>query len=222
MTAIFITASGTEIGKTFVACGLIGALRAQGRAVNALKPVVSGFDPRAAETSDPGLLLVALGRQPSEDEIALISPWRFAAPLSPDMAARRENRTLDFSALVAFCRKPRPGTTIIEGVGGVMAPLDDSHTVLDLMSELKYPVLLVTGSYLGAISHCLTALDALERRGLDVRSVIVNESLRSTVGLEETAEAIRRFTRHDVVALPRLDAPDHPAFVRLAARITPA
>ena len=100
--SVFVTATGTDIGKTFVACGLIRALRRKGRAAAALKPVLSGFEPAEAEGSDSGRLLAALGRPVTPDEIARISPWRFAAPLSPDMAALREKRTLDFAGVVDF------------------------------------------------------------------------------------------------------------------------
>ena len=134
MSAVFITSTGTDVGKTFIARGLIRHIRDQERMVDAVKPVVSGFLPRKAVTSDPGLLLTALGRPATMAEITRISPWRFAAPLSPDLAAQKEDRQIDFDALVAFSRqaiKAAPGVLLIEGVGGVMVPLDDRHTVLD-------------------------------------------------------------------------------------------
>src|SRR5262245_55446687 len=102
MGALFITATGTDIGKTFVTAGLIRHLRESGRSVEALKPVVSGFEETNAAASDPAVLLAALGRPMSDMES--IAPWRFKTPLSPDMAAAREGRALDFAALVAFCR----------------------------------------------------------------------------------------------------------------------
>ena len=104
MSAYFVTSTGTDIGKTFITAGLIRTLRAANQAVAALKPVVSGYDSSVVETSDPAVLLRALGRPVSADEIAAIAPWRFRAPLSPDLAAERENRVLDFDALVAFSR----------------------------------------------------------------------------------------------------------------------
>ena len=88
MSATFVTGTGTDIGKTFVTAGLIRHLRNQGRPVEAFKPVVSGFDAALPGLSDPAVLLAALRRASNLEEIARISPWRFAAPLSPDMAAR--------------------------------------------------------------------------------------------------------------------------------------
>ena len=224
MTAVFVTATGTDVGKTFVTAGLIRELRKQGRPIQALKPVISGFDPNAVAASDTGVILDALGRAPSADAVAAISPWRFAAPLSPDMAARRENRSVDFEGLLDFCRTgidAAQGTLLIEGVGGIMVPLDDRHTVLDWMVELKIPVLLVTGSYLGTISHTLSAVDVLTRRGLKIAALVVSETAGSTVGLDQTTVTLRRFVPVDIeiLALPRLDGPDHPVFDRLAELI---
>jgi dethiobiotin synthetase len=223
MSAIFVTATGTDIGKTFVAAGLIRQWRLKGRAVAAIKPVVTGFAPDAAAGSDPGVLLAALGRPVTPAEIERIAPWRFAAPLSPDMAARREGRALDFDALVAFCRQAMaasPGLVLIEGIGGVMVPLDDTRTVLDWIAALNVPTLVVAGSYLGSLSHALTCLDAIARRGLAVKALVVNETANSTVPLADTVETLSRFAASiPIVALPRLagaDA-DHPAFARLAA-----
>jgi len=221
MTAIFVTATGTDVGKTFVTTGLIRHLRAAGRAADAIKPVVSGFNADDPAGSDPAILLEALGR-PLTD-IDRICRWRFAAPLAPAMAAKREGRTIEFNALVDFCRRAVVGhrdVMFIEGIGGVMVPLDDTHTVLDWMTALRLPLLLVAGSYVGTISHTLTALQVLARRNLDVAAIIVSESADSAASLEETVETIARFADSiDVIGIPRLprDVTSHHGFDRLAA-----
>jgi len=123
MSAYFVTSTGTDIGKTFVTAGLIRYLRTAGTNVTALKPIVSGYDSSVVETSDPAVLLKALGRAVSADEIASIAPWRFRAPLAPDLAAAREGRSIDFEQLVGFSRKAiqsASGMLFIEGVGGIM------------------------------------------------------------------------------------------------------
>jgi dethiobiotin synthetase len=208
VTAIFITATGTEVGKTFVAASLIRHLRRMGRLVDAIKPVVSGFDPTAATTSDPGVLLHALGLPVTEQEIERIAPWRFREPLSPDLAAAHESRSIDVDEVIAFCQSAvdqRRDIILIEGIGGVMVPLNAERTVLDVMMALQLPLILVAGSYLGTISHTLTALDALYRRDLKVLTVIVSETPGSTVPLDETVAAIERFAG-SVIGLPRHDA----------------
>lgn len=221
MSAFFVTGAGTDVGKTFVAAGLIRALRSRGRKVRALKPVASGFDPANAPASDPGQLLAALGQAVTADAVAAICPWRFAAPLSPDMAAARESRTIDFDALVTFSRAAAPGEILlVEGVGGVMVPLDQRHTTLDWMQALGFPVILVGGSYLGAISHTLSALEALRGRGLAVAAIVTSESANSMVPLENTVQTVARFAAPCVtVKLPRAFPLQDAAFAALAGLV---
>jgi dethiobiotin synthetase len=222
MTAVFVTATGTDIGKTFVACGMIGQLRARGRAVDALKPIITGFDPHTAHMSDTGRLLAALGRAPTPEQIAQVSPFRLREPLSPDLAARIEGVRIDFKALNTFCRNAisrHKDALIIEGIGGIMVPLDERHTVLDWMIEIELPAILVAGSYVGTLSHTLSALDVLGRNALKVAAVVVSETPGSAATLADTADTIRRFAANvEVFALPRLPegTPDHPVMAAIA------
>ncbi|MGC9953177.1 MAG: dethiobiotin synthase [Rhizomicrobium sp.] len=221
MSAYFITGTGTDVGKSFVATGLVRQLHALGEPVWALKPVVSGFDMANARASDPGLLLEAMNHTTSPDCIARISPWRFAAPLSPDMAAAREGKEIDFEALVAFCREHiegHRGTLLIEGVGGVMTPLDARHTVLDWMAALQIPAVLVAGSYLGTISHTLTAADAMARAGVKIAALVVNDSGDGVVSLADTAATLGRFLPGTPIAIiPRVATPAAASFAQLTA-----
>jgi len=123
---------------------------------------------------------------------------------------------------VAFSRQGATGAgrVLIEGVGGVMVPLDERHTVLDWMSALRLPLLLVTGSYLGTISHTLTALRVLAQCNLEIAAVAVSESVTPGAPLDETVATIARFADAiEVVGVPRLssDAHNHPAVARIAA-----
>lgn len=222
MTAIFVTATGTDIGKTFVTTGLIRHYRKAGRPVDAIKPVVSAFTAENCEDSDCAALLTALGRPVSSEEIEGISPWRFKAPLSPDMAAKQEGRAMVFGEVVEFTRRAmaaRRGVLLIEGIGGVMVPLDDRRTVLDWMSLLRIPIVLVTGSYVGTLSHTLTALEVVARRNLDIAAVVVSESDNSAASLADTVATLAQFAGSiDIVGIPRLapDTSEHQAFADLA------
>ena len=205
MTAIFITGTGPGVGKTFVAASLIRHLRQMDRLVDAIKPVVTGFDPAQAVSSDPGVLLNAVGLPPTPVGIDRISPWRFRAALSPDRAAQREGRSVDVDQVAGFCQsaiEQRRGILLIEGVGGIMEPLDQHRTVLDVMMALRLPLILVTGSYRGALSHTLTALDSLFRRDMNVLATIVSETPGSALALDDVVSAISRFTA-PVIGLPR-------------------
>jgi dethiobiotin synthetase len=196
MPAVFITATGTDIGKTFVTAGLARHLRRQGRKVAVLKPVVSGFDIGTLPASDSVALLEACGRTPDLGAIESISPWRFAAPLSPDMAGRLEGEAIDFPGLVAFCRaaiESADDVLLIEGIGGLMVPFTANKTVLDLIEALQIPSILVAGTYVGTLSHTLTALDVMARRGVGPAILVLNETAESAASIAETAVSLRHF-----------------------------
>ncbi len=193
MAAYFITGTGTDIGKTWLSAALLRHWRAAGHSTQALKPVMSGVDAHALAQSDAGQLLLAQGLPVSAETVAAISPWCFAAPLSPDMAAAAEGRAIDYAELLALSRRPTAADfSLIEGVGGVMVPLDAQHTVLDWMSDLALPVILVAGSYLGSMSHTLTALLALHSRQLHVAAIVINETPGASVALSDTVASLRR------------------------------
>ena len=212
MKTVFVASSGTGIGKTLVTAALGRQLRRAGKSVRSLKPVISGYTPETHRESDTAILLQSLERPETATTIDEISPWRFAAPLSPDMAAARENRSLDLDAIVDFCRAAAGGdedVLLIEGVGGVMVPLTREHTVLDWMAALRAPALIVVGSYLGTISHTLTAAEAVARRGIGIAGIVISESEESPVAVAETRDAIARFVADaPILTLPRLPGAD--------------
>ncbi len=224
MPALFITATGTDVGKTFVTTGLIRALRQHGRKVTALKPIGTGIDAENFAASDAALLLEACGRGVDPDAIAAISPWRFTAPLSPDMAAAEEGRTIDVSAVRHFCTNAMAeaeDVSLIEGIGGLMVPLDARSTVCDLIVALKIPTILVAGTYLGSLSHTLTALEVAQKRDLHIAVLVLNETKNSTVKIEATRNSLSHFWKGPIVTIPH-NALDASAFVQLMEFLPPA
>lgn len=206
MKALFVAGTGTDLGKTHVACALLSAARARGLRIDAFKPVVSGFDPDAPESSDPARLAAAIGRPQAWAEI---SPRRYRAPLAPNLAARLEGETLVMSDLVADCQawlaSRDVDLALVEGAGGVMSPMTDDATNLDLMVALGLPVLLVAGSYLGTASHLLTALEVLRARDLAIAAIVVSESLNAP-NLTQTVEMLRAFERQTPIIVAPRDA----------------
>ncbi|MBV9627199.1 MAG: dethiobiotin synthase [Xanthobacteraceae bacterium] len=201
MSVLFVTGAGTEIGKTYVTCALARQLRAAGRAVRAFKPVATGMvepDDPAFQHSDAAQLLAAQGLPHDETTIAACTPWRFAAPLSPDMAAAAEGHRLELAnivtwALDAIQQVSADTVVLIEGVGGVMSPIASDGLNIDLIAALACPAILVGGSYLGAINHTLTALAAMRARGVDVLGLVVNETFGSPVDFAATVASFARF-----------------------------
>ena len=196
MNALFITATGTDCGKTFVTAGLLRHLRALGLPARALKPVVSGFDEASPGGSDPAELLAAMGEPVTAQTLAAIAPLRFKAPLAATMAARLEGRSLTLGEILRVCEvamgDPR-GSLLIEGAGGVMSPFAEGATCIDAIKALGLPCLLVGGTYLGAISHTLTALAATRAAGCSPIAIAVNESEGSSVSLADTMAELAAF-----------------------------
>jgi dethiobiotin synthetase len=200
MTGIFITSTGTGIGKTHLLAQLLAYDKTQHSILTVSKPIITGWplDVREREQTDTGILLRAQHKACSQAHIEMTSPWRFRDPLSPDMAAKREGKRMDVNALVAYCHqkmreaKEEQKLHLIEGVGGVMVPLYERFTVLDWLEQLACPCMLVVGSYLGTLSHTLTAIRVLEMKNIPIEAIVVNETPESTVPFEETVENIAR------------------------------
>lgn len=201
MSTYFITSTGTDIGKTLITAGLIHQLRAQKRQVFALKPLLTGYDAQD-EGSDIALLNKTMGRDGLPAEALTFA--RFKQPLSPDMAARMEGKSIDYNGLLGFCQEhvEKHDTLLIEGAGGVMVPITQGHTMLDMMQGLNAKVILVVGSYLGTLSHSFTAIEVLRMTGLPISAVILNETLNSTVTLEETRLSLDSRIHEPIITIP--------------------
>lgn len=202
MTGIFVTAIGTDCGKTHATAAIIRTMYAHGERALALKPLMTGFDPAKLEASDAGRLLAAMGRDVSEVEVARINWKRFSEWSAPNVAARHAGVILDYDDMCRFLAaevRAFRGPVLVEGAGGVMSPLTDAKTNIDLAADLGWPVLLMASNYLGAVSHTLTALEALERRRLEVRAIAVTQALPNAGLAAPLVEELGRWTRRPVV-----------------------
>lgn len=218
MGAVLIAATGTGCGKTLLTAGLAWQLRRAGRQVQAIKPVISGFDEGQWVQSDSGILLAALGRDVSLAEIRRISPWRYARPVSPHLAATGD-ASLTAEAVTAFCAAAmrQGGITLIEGAGGIMSPLVQGFTQADLAQALALPVVLVTGCHLGAISHALTAVEALRARGVRVIAIVVSDAPGGTGPPHDIHASIASHLPESlpVFTLPRISPTTEPMWKQL-------
>ena len=195
---IFITSTGTNIGKTYLTNLLIKRAINLNYKMKAIKPIISGFNIDDIEQSDSGIILKALGKNKSH--IDEISPWRFEAPLSPDMAANIENKKINFKELISFCKShiksKEDDILVIEGVGGTMVPINDQYTILDLMKNLNIPIILTIGSYLGTISHTLNAYEILIKNNIIINSVVLNQSNKDEVDMELTKNSLLNYIKN--------------------------
>jgi dethiobiotin synthetase len=214
---IFITGTGTDVGKTFVTRLMIQQLKAAGKTVRAYKPIISGVSADNIASSDTGLILKALGEEITEKNIDKISPWRFKEPLSPHDAARLEGREIDFEDLIHFTQKIQKEAEIdqtdyllIEAVGGIMVPLNYEKTILDWIATLKCEVMLVTGNYLGVLSHCLTTIFVVNTCKIRIKKLVISCHMdkHSIVEADDTHHTLSKLHPEiSIMVLPKLESP---------------
>ncbi|WP_417459720.1 dethiobiotin synthase [Kordiimonas sp.] len=206
MKGLFITSTGTEIGKTLVTATLCHQLKSAGKPVAAIKPIISGVTDNTMDGSDTALIAASLGLPMTSNVVERISPFRYKAPLAPTMAAVLEGRALDYEDLIRTCRIAMAENqfTLVEGVGGSFVPLTGDRLVADWIKDLGLESLLVVGSYLGTISHTIATLEAMRARGLVIRAIVISESAGDNPDLIKTANEIRQLTGLEVSTIPRL------------------
>lgn len=189
---------GTDIGKTFLVENLCRNLSG----AQAIKPIASGFRDDD-KNSDPAKILTALKQKISKKNLDEIAPWRFEKAVSPHLAGK-----INFSEVKKFCQKKIAAAKkqkeflFIEAAGGVMTPINDKKTFLDLAVELKIPVLLVSANYLGSISHTLCAVVALKSKKISLEKIIINDQKNdSPTKPSQALEAIQNFSGIETVLL---------------------
>ncbi|PTL82075.1 dethiobiotin synthase [Vitiosangium sp. GDMCC 1.1324] len=168
----FVTGTDTGVGKTQASCALLSLLADAGLSPQGFKPYESGC-PSLSAPSD-ALSLREAAR--SELPLDVVCPHRFRAPLAPGIAARRLGREPDWRVTLAAWERVRHGPVVVEGAGGLFVPLDSSHDVIDLISTLGLPVLLVARSGLGTLNHTALSLEALAARNIPVAAVVLSRS----------------------------------------------
>lgn len=176
---LFFAGTDTEVGKTHQASSLVRQLCQRKVRTGVYKPVLSGLAAATgmedgSSSDDASILCQAAGLD--KTMIGNISPQRFAAPLAPPLAARREGRSVDEELLYsgALWWVNQCDFLVVEGAGGLMSPVSDRLTVVDLARQLGLPVVLVAANRLGCISHILLAVEALQRRSIELFAILMN------------------------------------------------
>ena len=211
MRGLFVTGTGTDVGKTVVAAALARTARATGERVAVFKPAISGLDELEAGFADHELLRSASGSPQSDDQIA---PYRYGPAVSPHLAAELAGERIDSTRLAATARAAGGDADLLicEGVGGFLVPLAPGYLVRDLARDLGLPVVIATAPGLGTINHTLLTADAVRGAGLELAAVVLTpwrddpstmeQSNRSTIGALSATE---------VLTLPELELarPEH-------------
>ncbi len=176
---LFITATDTEVGKTYVTTLIVKSLVASGARVGVYKPSAADCvsDGRQLISEDAVALWEAAGRPLNLDAVC---PQRFRAPLAPHLSAKSEGRELDTDLLRTGISvwAEECDIVIVEGAGGLMSPISEDEYVADIAFDLGYPLIIVAPNLLGVINQTLQTLITAScfREGLDVAGIILNDS----------------------------------------------
>jgi len=171
---IFVTGTGTGVGKSVVAATICAGLSAAGERVAAFKPAVSGLDePTTGWPSDHELLALAASAGQTAEEIA---PYLFEPAVSPHLAAQGEGITIDPDQLLraADAAAQSADVVVVEGVGGFLVPLTPSYLVRDLAVALNLPVVIASAPGLGTINHTLLTIEAVRASRLTLAGVVMS------------------------------------------------
>ncbi len=245
LCAVFVSGTGTDVGKTVFTAALLRALRLAGVAVQAVKPVQTGVpagEEYAARQADAPVYTAAVADLPPVPGLAPAAVLRcFSLPASPHLAAAREGKGLEAAELARDILKHWDSLNgvaellLLEGAGGLCVPLNEREDMLDLMAALDLPVLLVGGNSLGALNHALLSLVALRDRGLGLAALALIPTQPAAEGAPDEDEACiladnPRILRArlaqsgcdaPVLELPRLAHLDGTAWQRLAVELSP-
>lgn len=180
---IFITGTGTEIGKTVIAGGLAAALKQAGTNVGVMKPISSG------DTADARFLKHAAQ---VDEALSLINPIYLRHPLAPSVAARIERTEIDLSRIeTAFAElQQRYDFVIVEGVGGIAVPIRDDFLVVQLIKQLKLPILIVATAGLGTLNHTLLTVAFAQQFNIPIAGIVLNGLRSESAGLAEATNPV--------------------------------
>lgn len=227
MSSLFVTGTGTGIGKTVVTAGLVRLLRQAGRRAVPMKPFQTGCT-RAAEGLVPPDLVFALeisGYTPAADEHPLLCPFAYEPACSPHLAARLAGEEPDVQRVADAAARllTRHEIVIAEGAGGLLVPVNSRQTMADVARRLDWPVLVVARAGLGTINETLLTLEALRRRRLTCLGVVLVETAPAGEDAirRDNPAAIAAFGRTQILGRIPWLGPDlgarSPAWARFAA-----
>jgi len=168
----FVTGTDTGIGKTIVSCALLSAYSARDNVVIGMKPVVTGRV--CGEWADVNAIVAASSVAAPRE---WVNPYAFIPPISPHLAAKEAGIEIDIEVIRQACSNLQKisDVVVVEGVGGIMVPLNDRNDVADMAYALDLPVILVVGMRLGCLNHALITAKIIQASGLKLAGWVANQ-----------------------------------------------
>lgn len=193
MSGVFIAGTDTGIGKTFVSCALLHALRQTGLRASGMKPVASGCErtPQGLRNEDALTLIAASDPQPAYDAC---NPYAFEPAIAPHLAAADAGMDIRLARIEsAYAQIAMDAEcVVVEGVGGWMVPLSESLDAGAIPRALKLPVILVVGLRLGCINHARLSARAIAADRRELLGWVGNRVDPAMERADDNLETLRR------------------------------
>ena len=225
MATYFITGIDTDIGKTYATAMLAKTLQASGKTVITAKLAQTGCQ---GISEDIKLHRKIMGIDLLAEDIAsLTCPYIFDMPASPHLAARSQGKTIDPQVIINSINQLQQSydVVLVEGVGGLLVPLNDKVLSIDIVASQNWPMIIVSSPRLGSINHTLLTLEAAHNRNCKVAGIIYNMHQQSTPAItEDTKKVILAYLKKyngnaALVELPTITDIDNPPKTNLCCLI---
>jgi dethiobiotin synthetase len=192
---IFVTATDTEAGKTYISCRIAHELVKMGVQTGVMKPFASG------SRSDAYKLIKASG---AKDKIEKINPLYFKFPLAPYASAVLEKKKVGLSLVWKSYKElsKKYEFMVVEGIGGLLVPIKNDYNVLDLIKGFKLPVVVVARPGLGTVNHTLLTVQKLKQNKIKVLGIILSGKRKNSISERTNPQVIKTLTGLPVLEVP--------------------
>ena len=204
MTALFVTGTDTDSGKTLVTLALMQALQDKGLTVNGYKPVAAGINQEGLNSD----ALLIQKKSTMELGYKQVNPYLFAPPIAPHIAAAQVNKTINMAKIAVGLKELQSSVdaVIVEGAGGWLVPLNENEDVAEIAVQNALPVLLVVGLKLGCINHARLTADSVQARGGHLIGWIGTDTDKKMINVGENIQTLKHYIDAECLGIiPFLD-----------------
>ncbi|MFH1542843.1 MAG: dethiobiotin synthase [bacterium] len=199
MSGIFITGTDTGVGKTYITALMAQSLHDQGLDVGIMKPISCG----PQKENDAVILKELLN---IKDDLGLINPIQLKDPLSPYAAAKKEKKQINLDRIFSSYKRlaKEHDMVLVEGVGGVLVPIEKEYLVVDMIKDFNLPTIIVARAGLGTLNHTLLTIEALKKRKCKIKGIVMNGYTGKEISEKDNAEIIHELTGIPILAKVKL------------------
>ncbi|RZB32834.1 MAG: dethiobiotin synthetase [Candidatus Argoarchaeum ethanivorans] len=200
MTGVFVTGTGTDVGKTVVATAIVKSLVAEGIDVGVMKPVETGGGDDAQKLQHAAS---------STDSIDLVCPYRLKHALAPMIAAELENTTLNIQKIIDCYNRlsSHHEVVVVEGAGGVAVPITQELLISDLIAMLHIPSIVVGRAGLGTINHTVLTVEHLQHKNIRVIAIVLDGSKGDEAEIDNPRVIQQMTTIEHIYTIPQVIDP---------------